>query len=467
MPKRQSTRSRRWLLPVSSALSWQTADDLNAVRSNRFSKAELNDLLDAYERARAVEGDVDLRDCLPLPGHPSYLEARRELVRLDMEYSWQNHCQKRIAVYVAMFPDLLKDEESARDITFEEYRLRVLAGESPTATEYEQLYGVKTSDWPGGDSEVAAYPKTVVMGAGVPEVDDLNAETVVSRAATPPLEWDMREDVIAAHPSLSAETARALLQQNTPHSGEEVSFLRAQALTSRPGGGTNFLNFHMIAELGRGSFGCVYLARQSGLANRLVALKLTVDLQGEEQKLAQLQHTNVVPIYSAHKTKRLHAVCMPYFGPTTLADVVRQSRAQNAMPESGAFLVETLRARQDEFVAQTGAPASATPALARFAETDYVTAVLWLAERITEGLIHAHEHGILHGTKPAFFADRRSANAARLQSAADIIERASANCGIGTPPYMAPEHLSAAPRRRQARRCPQRYLLLTSFCLNC
>jgi serine/threonine protein kinase/tetratricopeptide (TPR) repeat protein len=413
-----------------------------------LQQAELNDLLDAYERARAVEGDVDLRDCLPRPGHPFYLEARRELVRLDMEYSWQNHCQKRIAVYLAMFPDLLKDEESARDITFEEYRLRVLAGESPTATEYEQLYGVNTSDWPGGDSEVAAYPKTVVMGAGAPEVDDLNAETVISRAATPPLEWDMLEDVIANHPSLSAETARALLQQNTPHSGEEVSFLLAQALTSLPGVGTNFLNFHLIAELGRGSFGCVYLARQSGLANRLVALKLTVDLQGEEQKLAQLQHTNVVPIYSAHKTKRLHAVCMPYFGPTTLADVVRQSRAQNAMPESGAFLVETLRARQDEFVAQTGAPASATPALARFAETDYVTAVLWLAERITEGLIHAHEHGILHGDlKPANILLTEEGQPMLLDFNLSTDIKVHAGIGElrvgGTLPYMAPEHLSA------------------------
>ena len=84
-----------------------------------LQQAELNDLLDAYERARAVEGEVDLRDCLPHAKHPLYLEARRELVRLDLEYGWQNRCPKRIAVYAATFPDLLDDEQSAQDITFE------------------------------------------------------------------------------------------------------------------------------------------------------------------------------------------------------------------------------------------------------------------------------------------------------------------------------------------------------------
>ena len=278
-----------------------------------LQQAELNDLLDAYERARAVEGDVDLRECLPRPGHPLYLEARRELVRLDLEHSWQNQFPKRLAVYVALFPDLLADEQSANDITFEEYRLRVLAGENPSAAEYETLYGVNSSQWPGSDAELAAYPGTVVAEDVVVDVGEENADTVVNRMATPPLEWDMFGGAdVESHQSLSGETAQALLRQNASHSNAEVSFLLAQALTSLPDVGTRFLNFHLIAELGRGSFGCVYLARQSGLANRLVALKLTVDLQGEEQKLAQLQHTNVVPRLLGSQdqvdARRLHAL---------------------------------------------------------------------------------------------------------------------------------------------------------------
>src|SRR5262249_2515348 len=87
--------------------------------------------------------------------------------------------------------------------------------------------------------------------------------------------------------------------------------------------GRSFLGFHLLAELGRGTFGRVYLARQGNLADRLVALKVSTETLGESQRLARLQHTNVVPIYSLHAGASLHAACMPYLGPTTLADVLR------------------------------------------------------------------------------------------------------------------------------------------------
>src|SRR5690348_14692569 len=70
---------------------------------------------------------------------------------------------------------------------------------------------------------------------------------------------------------------------------DEDAVLRA-ALTELPEVGASFLNFRLIAHLGVGNFGRVYLARQGDLADRLVALKITIELLGEEQKLAQLQH---------------------------------------------------------------------------------------------------------------------------------------------------------------------------------
>src|SRR5689334_7090943 len=63
-----------------------------------------------------------------------------------------------------------------------------------------------------------------------------------------------------------------------------------EALAALPPVGSNFLGFQLIAELGRGTFGRVYLARQGDLANRAVALKISVDLASESQLLAQLQH---------------------------------------------------------------------------------------------------------------------------------------------------------------------------------
>ena len=74
----------------------------------------------------------------------------------------------------------------------------------------------------------------------------------------------------------------------------------AGSATALPEAGTEFLGFHLVKELGKGAFGKVYLAEQGDLAHRRVALKVTAQSFGESQTLAQLQHTNIVPIYSVH-----------------------------------------------------------------------------------------------------------------------------------------------------------------------
>ena len=81
-----------------------------------------------------------------------------------------------------------------------------------------------------------------------------------------------------------------------------------------PKAGDEFVGFRLVRELGRGAFGRVFLATQSELAGRPVALKVSADLTGESRTLAQLQHTNIVPVYSVHRDGLLQAVCMPYFG---------------------------------------------------------------------------------------------------------------------------------------------------------
>src|SRR5262249_28759906 len=81
------------------------------------------------------------------------------------------------------------------------------------------------------------------------------------------------------------------LHRASPAAAERL----ANGLVSLPRVGENFLGFQLLAELGRGAFGRVYLARQELLANRLVALKVAADAGGESQTLAQLQHTHIVP----------------------------------------------------------------------------------------------------------------------------------------------------------------------------
>src|SRR5581483_1713279 len=209
----------------------------------------------------------------------------------------------------------------------------------------------------------------------------------------------------------------------------------------------------LVAELGRGAFGRVFLARQRDLAHRPVALKVTVDLLQEDQKLAQLQHTNVVPIYSAHRAGTLQAVCMPYFGAATLADVL-QAFGHSARWEGGKSIVALLaerRARLHEHIAAAfgtdseaiqllAAPEQNAAALAVLASLSHVDAVLLFAERLADGLAHAHERGILHrDLKPAniLITDDGQPMLLDFNLASDIKKGVDAGMG-GTLPYMAP-----------------------------
>ena len=246
------------------------------------------------------------------------------------------------------------------------------------------------------------------------------------------------------------------------------------AMSQMPAVGTVFMGFHLIAELGRGAFGRVFLAEQRDLANRYVVLKVTADDPVEIQALAQLQHTNITPIYSAHRTSSLSAICMPFLGTTTLSDVLRHLRRQRSMPETVAGLVSTLVASRERLKRATDPGqhtvtidrepensaddpptaealaipyrAGATPIFEALARFSYADGVLWLVKCLAEGLAHAHDRGILHrDLKPAniLLTDEGQPMLVDFNLSEDTKLRgtvAAARIG-GTLPYMAPEQL--------------------------
>jgi serine/threonine protein kinase len=165
--------------------------------------------------------------------------------------------------------------------------------------------------------------------------------------------------------------------------------------------GETFLGFRLTAELGRGSLGRVYLAEQGELAGRLVALKLSRHTRlAEPQTLARLQHTHIVPVYSVHRSGPFEAVCMPFLGRTTLADLLRQLRGRRTWPESGRDLADTVwghGSRPDTLAGNLVwvRPASAPVALTL--ERLSVEAVLWIG---SPGGHKASARGIIHRLLP-------------------------------------------------------------------
>lgn len=312
--------------------------------------------------------------------------------------------------------------------------------------------------------------------------------------------------------------------------------------------GTAIFGFDLVTELGRGSFARVFLARQADLANRHVVLKVARCPTDESQTLARLQHTNIVPIFSAFHFQDHSVICMPFLGTTTLSSVFAEIKSREKMPTSGEEIAEILefhaRIAREELrnpadfrppsflktpstsTSSSSGPASTnlfgqfTPdaypsppspawpspdsSVERFSERNsvvrygdhpsledsenqvnpaargyaasnherasipyarspfirtesrpvlealramsYTEAVLWLVGQLADGLIHAHDRGILHrDLKPSniLWAEDGQPMLLDFNVAEDVWQREdsqSANVG-GTLEYMAPENL--------------------------
>jgi serine/threonine protein kinase/Flp pilus assembly protein TadD len=440
---------------------------------------DLEEFVEAFESAWNRNGQADLASFIPSPDHPRYLEVLRELVRVDLEWCWEHGRPKDLNEYRREFPQLFEDPQAVAEIVFEHDRVRRQAE--------AKLAAINTT------RRVEVHP--VGRGGERMENLELNAEGF----------W--------AHSAGGApEQAEAF--RDLHRSDPQAACRLAQIMSAMPVIGSTFAGFQLVEELGRGGFGRVFLARQGDLANRCVALKISTDLFGESQTLAQLQHTNIVPIHSLHRVGPLQAVCMPYFGATTLAAVLKEIQASAVIPESGKALVSTVHNCQSQTLAGSrvaagvvapqrtksiqsdsnldssvmslpvalnsrsspgsqkakpltkpvrhlGArPASATKfqgasqsgatpkTLETLGELGYVEAILWLGVRIAEGLVHAHEHGILHrDLKPAniLLTDDGQPMLLDFNLSEDTKLRSTpfaARLG-GTLPYMAPEHLDA------------------------
>jgi serine/threonine protein kinase/tetratricopeptide (TPR) repeat protein len=260
------------------------------------------------------------------------------------------------------------------------------------------------------------------------------------------------------------------LHEADPATAERV----AEGLTSLPSVGTEFLGFWLVAELGQGAFARAYLAQQTELAGRLVVLKVSTEVTDESQTLAQLQHTNIVPIYSIHNIYPFQVVCMPYFGATTLQDIFSGLRSLPKLPESGKGLVSTLNAHKstvrdsrkrrstsaaaDSPPSGTAEPAPATAdvplqaatqtTLKRLEDFSFVEAVVWMGARLADGLAYAHERGIYHcDLKPAniLLTDEGQPMLLDFNLSVDSKIRSNASAALigGTLPYMSPEQLDA------------------------
>lgn len=384
-----------------------------------------HDELDAYVEAyelRAASGPVDLAEFVPPADHPHFSEILCELIRVDLEYSWHAGVPRRVEAYLQRFPMLQGDTQALAAIAFEEMRQRLRAGERPSPAEYQERLGVAPESvevpLPADPVEASAYEY-------LRQVKSTSKETAALTTAEPV--------------DLPSTRLFEALHREQPAAARSL----AEAVTQFPDVGATFAGFTLEAELGRGAFARVYLARQRELGGRAVALKLTADAGTESRAMAHLQHTNIAPVYSLIKQPPFEGLVMPYCGSATLLDATLTLRLAPALPEHGRWFTDLVRARS------RGGPRSVEGGLLdQLSRLSYERAVVLLAVHLTAGLAHAHGRGVWHrDIKPAnvlladdgepMLVDFNLAESPRWRDRAE-----AAHIG-GTLPYMAPEVLAA------------------------
>ena len=368
------------------------------------------------------------------------------LLRADLNLRWDDGEQVRVEEYRDRFPGL--DAETMVALCYEEFCRREEDGQAPFPAEYDERF---------------------------PDLSDRLRRV-----------FDIHE--------LVGNAASTDLHVPGPE------------LTPFPEARQTIGGFHLVEELGRGSFARVFLAQERQLADRPVALKVARTGSREPQTLARLQHTYIVPVHSyrTDPATGLHLLCMPYFGRVTLGRLLAEPSVKVA--PTGAGLLEALDRLEPsglEEVSASSDPGDPAPSgslspreragvrglaspptsgtgsnvgrrpsdaphprpLSRgerggrqktnssarlaLAKLPFSLAIAWWGSRLAEALAHAHDRGVLHrDIKPSNVLVTGDGLPMLLdfnlagEPWADREAFEPAQLG-GTLAYMAPEHLEA------------------------
>jgi len=200
--------------------------------------------------------------------------------------------------------------------------------------------------------------------------------------------------------------------------------------------------FRLLAELGQGVSGRVFLAAQLSLADRPVVLKVALRGREEHLSLARLQHMNIVPLYSEHvlQARGLQVLCMPFLGGATLSQILEVLDVLPPEDRTGKQLVTTLdqlQARLPITLPRQG------PFRNHFARSTYEVAICSIGASLADALQYAHDRDLVHmDVKPSnvLLAADGQPMLLDFHLAREPIGQGPAPAWMGgTPGFMAPE----------------------------
>lgn len=153
-------------------------------------------------------------------------------------------------------------------------------------------------------------------------------------------------------------------------------------------------DFELVEVIGRGGFAIVYLAHQISL-DRKVALKVSQNVGDEAKILAQLEHDNIVRVFSQSidHGNDLRIICMQYIAGKNLAEVFELLSSERRGRLSGADIAHVV---ENSGRTQGTISHLAVGGTAPLAQMDFTQAAMWIGGCLSEALDYAHRNGVLH-----------------------------------------------------------------------
>jgi serine/threonine protein kinase len=199
------------------------------------------------------------------------------------------------------------------------------------------------------------------------------------------------------------------------------------------------LGYDLVRELGRGGLGRVYLGTEQAVGDRQVVVKASFEQTGEAGILGNLNHPNIVQVYSVKQDPGtgLSVMCMPYLGEATLKQVLDLLALQ-----PGPWHLRSLE-RACRQASQRGVEED-DPAANGMGQGLLVEEVLSVARQIADAIAYAHDRGILHrDIKPSNVLMTAAGRPMVLDFNLSVPINGQADRQGGTLPYMAPEQIRA------------------------
>ncbi len=315
--------------------------DRHDLTINEASQAwdELADKVDALINAWESSEEPPRLEPHLTDGSPAFRQMLLvELIKVDLEYRWQNkETYKLVEHYVAEFPELIDDGRIPADLIYEEFHIRQQSGDTVDPHEYRDR-----------------FPK---------QADELERLLGI-------------EDPYKSTALFTAEVA------------EEIAV------------GEQFDDFDLLATLGRGAFAKVYLARQRSM-QRTVALKISADQGDEPQTLAQLDHDGIVRVFDQRviPEQKLRLLYMQHVPGGTLHSVHQSVAGRPVESRIGRDILDSIDESLEQC---GQSPPADSPFRLRLLHSSWPEAVCLIGSRLAEALDYAHRQDVLHrDIKPA------------------------------------------------------------------